>query len=108
MQQMLPMMFWPPATQQVAMKPGADDDVSEGEESDRERRRELRREDKKPFSSSYKTTGFHIKKGGLPNTTKLESIEDACQACPTNPLAGTVLGLLHADEAELAEMAPVA
>lgn len=44
--------------------------------------------------------GFYVK--------KLESIEDACQACPTNPLAGTVLGLLHADEAELAEMAPVA
>jgi RP/EB family microtubule-associated protein len=39
---------------------------------------------------------------------KLESIEDACQACPTSSLSVTVLGLLHADEAEMAAAVPVA
>ena len=40
---------------------------------------------------------------------KLESIEDACQACPTSSLSVTVLSLLHADEAEMAAAAvPVA
>ena len=78
--QTLPMMFWPQQQQQKRNTPLATKSPENSSDDDeRDRRREIRREENKQFSSSYKTVGFHIKKGGLPISTKMNCIEEVTE-----------------------------